>query len=52
MSGPAWLGPQEAPCYPTARYELPEGYYFEVLPLVNARGRIVATDGVSVETFW
>jgi hypothetical protein len=36
----------------TERFTLPEGYRFEIAPLFGGRGRIIATDGVFVDTFW
>lgn len=38
---------------PGKRYELLDGWRFEVTPLVGARGRIIATDGKNfVDAFW
>lgn len=41
-----------APAYPTSRFSCPFGYRLEVVPLMLGRGRIISTDGVSVDTFW
>lgn len=38
--------------YPTQRVQLPDGYYFEIMPLVLGRSRITITDGRSVPHFW
>jgi len=39
--------------YPTKRFQLKEGWRFEITPLVGARARIIHTDGaVYVEEFW
>ena len=34
------------------RFKLPEGWHFEISSLTFGRGRIMATDGFSVEDFW
>lgn len=39
--------------YPTKRFQLKEGWVFEVIPLTFARARIVHTDGVvNIMEFW
>ncbi len=40
------------PCYPTKHVTVPEGWYFEVLPLSFQRGQIALTNGQSIEVFW
>lgn len=36
----------------TKRFELPEGYHWEVLPLLFGRGRLVTSDGAFYKDIW
>lgn len=47
-----WIGPTQPACYPTRRFVPSPGCRLEVEPLTFGRGRIVSTDGISVEAFW
>lgn len=38
--------------YPAQRVGIPEGYYFEIMPLILDRSRITITNGLSVSHFW